>query len=275
MSRWITEEDAGYGAIETWEIEALLSVMHSEDRKAVEAVGQVIPQIARFIEALLPRLREGGRLIYVGAGTSGRLGVLDAAECLPTFGTTQVIGLIAGGEKALRGPVEAAEDDEAAARRDLEAIRLSERDTVFGISASGRTPYVLAALRYARERGALTGGFTANPSTPLEALVQYPIAVLTGPEVVTGSTRLKAGTATKLVLNMISTVSFTKLGRVQGGRMIDLQLVNQKLWGRAIRYLQEAGSLSEAEAEALLRETGSLRLAMMKVEKAPPSASEP
>ncbi|MEN3040331.1 MAG: N-acetylmuramic acid 6-phosphate etherase [Bacteroidia bacterium] len=265
MSRWLTEEDAGYGAIEEWETLALLEVMHAEDKKAVEAVGKALPQIAAFVEALIPKLSAGGRLIYVGAGTSGRLGVLDAAECLPTFGTTQVIGLIAGGEPALRRPVEAAEDDESAAEKDLGELNLKEKDAVFGISASGRTPYVLAALHYARQIGALTGGFTANPDTPLEALVEYPIVVLTGPEVLTGSTRLKAGTATKLVLNMITTSAFARLGRVRGGRMIDLQLVNKKLWQRAIRYLCEAAQLPEAEAETLLRETQSLRAAIEKI----------
>ncbi|MCS6895104.1 MAG: N-acetylmuramic acid 6-phosphate etherase [Bacteroidia bacterium] len=262
MSRWLTEEDSGYGAIEEWDTMVLLEVMHAEDKKAVEAVGKVLPQIAAFVDALVPRLTAGGRLIYIGAGTSGRLGVLDAAECLPTFGTTQVIGLIAGGEPALRQPVEAAEDDEAAAEHDLRSLRLGELDTVFGISASGRTPYVLAALRYARQLRALTGGFTANPDTPLEALVDYPVVVLTGPEVLTGSTRLKAGTATKLVLNMITTSAFARLGCVSGGRMIDLQLVNHKLWQRALRYLCEATNLPEAEAEALLRKTRSLRRAM-------------
>lgn len=262
MSRWVTEEDSGYGAIETWETEALLALMHSEDKRAVEAVGEALPQIAAFVEALIPRLRSGGRLIYVGAGTSGRLGVLDAAECLPTFGTTQVIGVIAGGEAALRRPVEAAEDDQTAAVEDLRKISANPMDTVFGISASGRTPYVLAAIQYARQIGALTGGFTANPDTPLEKLVEHPIVVQTGPEVLTGSTRLKAGTATKLVLNMISTVSFARLGRVRGGRMIDLQLVNAKLWQRALRYLVESTGLSPESAERLLRQTGSLRAAM-------------
>lgn len=262
MSRWITEEDAGYGAIEEWETAALLSVMHAEDKKAVEAVGAVLPQIAAFVEAVVPRLRAGGRLIYVGAGTSGRLGVLDAAECLPTFGTEQVIGIIAGGEAALRRPVEAAEDNEKQAVEDLQAIACSAGDAVFGISASGRTPYVLAGVRYARQIGALTGAFTANPGAPLTTIVEYPIVVNTGPEVLTGSTRLKAGTATKLVLNMISTATFARLGRVQGGRMIDLQLVNQKLWRRALRYLREMTGLPETEAERLLRETGSLRRAI-------------
>ncbi|MCS7296687.1 MAG: N-acetylmuramic acid 6-phosphate etherase [Bacteroidia bacterium] len=264
MSRWITEEDSGYGAIEKWDTQALLEVMHQEDKKAVEAVGAALPQIAAFVDALVERLQAGGRLMYVGAGTSGRLGVLDSAECLPTFGTQQVIGLIAGGDAALRAPVEAAEDDEEAACQQLRQQGLSQKDAVFGISASGRTPYVLSAMRYARSVGALTGAFTANPDTPLERLVEYPIVVLTGPEVLTGSTRLKAGTATKLVLNMISTAAFARMGRVQGGRMIDLQLVSQKLRSRALRYLQEATSLSQEEAEALLRETGSLRIALQK-----------
>lgn len=270
MSRWITEEDAGYGAIEEWETAALLSVMHAEDKKAVEAVGAVLTQIAAFVEAVVPRLRAGGRLIYVGAGTSGRLGVLDAAECLPTFGTEQVIGIIAGGEAALRRPVEAAEDNEKQAVEDLQAIACGAGDAVFGISASGRTPYVLAGVRYARQIGALTGAFTANPGAPLTTIVEYPIVVNTGPEVLTGSTRLKAGTATKLVLNMISTATFARLGRVQGGRMIDLQPVNQKLWRRALRYLVEATHLSEAEAEALLRETGSLRQALERAQSHAP-----
>ncbi|MCS7162879.1 MAG: N-acetylmuramic acid 6-phosphate etherase [Bacteroidia bacterium] len=264
MSRWITEEDSGYGPIEEWEVEALLRVMNAEDKKAVAAVEAAIPQVAAFIRALVPRLRAGGRLIYVGAGTSGRLGVLDAAECLPTFGAApgQVVGLIAGGEAALRGPVEAAEDNTEAAQRDLSALSPTLQDTVVGISASGRTPYVLAAVTWARSQGLLTAAITANPDTPLEKLVQYPIVVLTGPEVLAGSTRLKAGTATKLVLNMISTVAFTQLGRVRQGRMIDLQLVNRKLWLRALRYLEEATGLPRAEAEDLLRRTGSLRAAL-------------
>lgn len=261
---WLTEADSPYPQIETWETEALLYAMNDEDQQVPLRVREAIPQVAAFVEALVERMQEGGRLIYVGSGTSGRLGVLDAAECPPTFGTDPgwVIGLIAGGEAALRGPIEAAEDNETAAEEALKALTLNAKDTVFAISASGRTPYALAAAKYARSVGALTGAFTANPDTPLAALVEYPIVVLTGPEVLTGSTRLKAGTATKLVLNMITTAAFTRLGRVRGSRMIDLQLVNRKLWQRAIRYLCEAAGLSEAQAEALLRETGSLRAAL-------------
>ncbi|RMF52637.1 MAG: N-acetylmuramic acid 6-phosphate etherase [Bacteroidetes bacterium] len=268
---WLTEADSPYPAIETLDTLALLEAMNDEDQQVPLAVRKALPQIAAFVEALVQRVRGGGRLIYVGSGTSGRLGVLDAAECPPTFGAhpDQVIGLIAGGEAAFRGPVEAAEDNEAAAKADLASLHLTAQDAVFGISASGRTPYVLAAARYAREVGALTGAFSANPDAPLLSLVEYPVLVVTGPEILTGSTRLKAGTATKLVLNMISTALFTRLGHVRHSRMIDLQLVNRKLWARAVRYLQEAAGLSQTEAEALLRRTGSLRRALEAVR--PPS----
>lgn len=261
---WLTEADPPYPEIERLDTEALLEVMNKEDCRVAEAVREAIPAIASWVEGVVRRMRGGGRLIYVGSGTSGRLGVLDAAECPPTFGVSpdRVIGLIAGGAAALRGPVEAAEDNEKDAVADLQRIGLSAQDAVFAISASGRTPYALAAARYAQEVGALTGCFTANPDTPLASLVEYPVVVLTGPEVLAGSTRLKAGTATKLVLNMISTAVFTRLGHVRGSRMIDLQLVNRKLWGRALRYLIEATGLPEAEAEALLRRTGSLRAAI-------------
>ncbi|MCS7188283.1 MAG: N-acetylmuramic acid 6-phosphate etherase [Bacteroidia bacterium] len=263
---WITESDSPYPSIEHWETQTLLEVLNAEDCQVPLRVREVIPKLAVFIEALVERMRKGGRLIYVGSGTSGRLGVLDAAECPPTFGAgpDQVIGIIAGGEAALKGPVEAAEDDTFAAVKALEEITFSEKDTLFAISASGRTPFVLAAARYAREKGALTGCFTANPYTPLAEIVQHPIVVITGPEVLTGSTRLKAGTATKLVLNMITTATFARLGHVKNSRMIDLQLVNQKLWHRAIRYLSEATGLSTNEAEKLLRETGSLRAALVR-----------
>lgn len=260
----MTEADSPYPAIERLDTLALLQAMNEADQQVPGAVRKALPQIAAFVEALLARMQAGGRLIYVGSGTSGRLGVLDAAECPPTFGTRpdQVIGLIAGGEAALRGPIETAEDNEEAAIADLERIHLTSQDTVFAISASGRTPYVLAAARHARSREALTGAFSATPDAPLLSLVEYPVLVVTGPEILTGSTRLKAGTATKLVLNLISTATFTRLGRVRQSRMIDLQLVNNKLWQRALRYLQEATGLSPAEAENLLRRAGSLRKAL-------------
>ncbi len=261
---WLTEADPPYQDLERWEVQALLEAMNAEDATVPRAVQQALPALTAFVEAAAARLQGEGRLIYMGSGTSGRLGVLDAAECPPTFGVPpgKVIGLIAGGPNALKGPIEAAEDNEEAAVCDLSAIHLTDKDVVFVISASGRTPYALAGARYAHSLGALTGGFCANPEAPLIHSVAHPIVVVTGPEFITGSTRLKAGTATKLVLNMISTAIFIRLGRVKGTRMIDLQLVNRKLQQRATRYLMELGGLSEAEAVALLRETGSLREAL-------------
>jgi N-acetylmuramic acid 6-phosphate etherase len=266
---WLTETDPPYQNLESWETEALLYAMNDEDQKVALAVRESIPAIAAFVEALVARRKRGGRLFYVGSGTSGRLGVLDAAECQPTFGASpdEVIALIAGGPSALSGPVEAAEDNAEAAQMELKAHQLRAEDTVFAISASGRTPYALGAITYAKSQGALTGAFSANPNAPLLQIVDHPILVVTGPEFITGSTRLKAGTATKLVLNMISTAMYIRLGRVRGTRMIDLQLVNQKLWQRAIRYLCEEGRLSETEAENLLRATGSLRKALEEIEK--------
>ncbi len=266
---WLTEADPPYQDLETWETEALLYAMNDEDQKVAAAVRAAIPAIGAFVEALVQRRKEGGRLFYVGSGTSGRLGVLDAAECQPTFGASpdEVIALIAGGSQALAGPVEAAEDNADAAQTELMAHHLRPEDTVFAISASGRTPYAIGAITYARRIGALTGAFSANPDAPLLQMVDHPILVVTGPEFITGSTRLKAGTATKMVLNMISTAMYIRLGRVKGTRMIDLQLVNAKLWQRAIRYLCEYGALSPSEAEARLRATGSLRKALETLEE--------
>ncbi len=261
---WLTETDPPYQNLETWETEALLYAMNDEEQKVAAAVRSAIPAIGAFVEALVERRKRGGRLFYVGSGTSGRLGVLDAAECQPTFGASpdEVIALIAGGPQALTGPVEAAEDKADAARADLMAHHLQPEDTVFAISASGRTPYTIAAITYAKRVGALTGAFSANPDAPLLQMVEHPILVITGPEFITGSTRLKAGTATKMVLNMISTALYIRLGRVRGTRMIDLQLVNAKLWERAIRYLCAYGGISAAEAEARLRASGNLRKAL-------------
>lgn len=266
---WLTEADPPYQNLETWDTAALLYAMNDEDQKVALAVREAIPAIAAFVEALLARRRKGGRLFYVGSGTSGRLGVLDAAECQPTFGAApdEVIGLIAGGTAALSGPIEAAEDNAEAAQKDLSAHHLRAEDTVFAISASGRTPYAISAITYAKEVGALTGAFSANPDASLLKMVDHPILVVTGPEFITGSTRLKAGTATKLVLNMISTAMYVRLGRVRGTRMIDLQLVNQKLWNRAVRYLCEYGGLSVEEAYDRLQAAGSLRKALEELEK--------
>ncbi|MGQ9863350.1 MAG: N-acetylmuramic acid 6-phosphate etherase [Bacteroidia bacterium] len=267
MRSWPTEDPPPYEDLHAWEVEALTQAMNDEDHKVAPAVRKALPQIQALLQALIEPLQSGGRLFYVGSGTSGRLGVLDAAECPPTFGAPpgKVVGIIAGGLAALQGPVEAAEDQPAAAIRDLQSHILTSKDCVIGISASGRTPYTLAAVHYARSLGALTGCITTNPATPLAQAVAYPIEVLTGPEFLRGSTRLKSGTAQKMVLNMISTIVFIRLGHVWGNRMIDLQLVNQKLHHRAIRYLQEVGGLSVEEAEALLSQTRSLRAALQKL----------
>jgi len=261
---WLTETDPPYQNLETWETEALLYAMSDEDQKVALAVREAVPAIAAFVEALVERRKQGGRLFYVGSGTSGRLGVLDAAECQPTFGASpdEVVAVISGGPAALSGPVEAAEDNLNAAQAELMAHHLKPEDTVFAISASGRTPYAIGAINYARRIGALTGAFSANPDAPLLQMVDHPILVVTGPEFITGSTRLKAGTATKMVLNMISTAMYIRLGRVRGTRMIDLQLVNTKLWHRAIRYLCEYANISPEEAEARIRASGSLRKAL-------------
>lgn len=267
MKSWPTEDPPPYDDLHVWTVEELTKAMNDEDHKVALAVREALPQIQALIKALIEPLKGMGRLFYVGSGTSGRLGVLDAAECPPTFGVPpgKVIGIIAGGVAALQGPVEAAEDETTAAIRDLQSHNLTSKDCVMGISASGRTPYTLAAVQYARRVGALTGCITTNPNTPLAQAVMYPIEVLTGPEFIRGSTRLKSGTAQKMVLNMISTSVFICLGHVWGNRMIDLQLVNQKLYQRAIRYLQEVGGLSAQEAEALLCQTRSLRAALQKL----------
>ena len=235
----------------------LVTVMSDEDRYAAERVRAALPAVAAAVDAIAPRMHKGGRLIYVGAGTSGRLGVLDAAECPPTFSADpqQVLGLIAGGDRAFLKAVEGAEDDAELGAADLAAIDLQAHDVVVGIAASGRTPYVLGALRHARAVGALTVGLTMNPGSAVGAAAELPIEVDTGPEVLTGSTRLKAGTATKMVLNMLSTGAFVRLNKVYGHLMVDLQATNQKLRARSVRIVADACGCSPDEAAALLEAT--------------------
>src|SRR5690625_1465200 len=212
-------------------IEEIAYLMNDEDRKVPEAIKKVLPELTELIEAVIHSFEQNGRLIYIGAGTSGRLGILDAAECVPTFGTPpeKVVGLIAGGEKAIKDAVEGAEDSKELGIEDLKNINLNEKDIVIGIAASGRTPYVLGGLEYARKVGAKTGAISNNSKTKISALADYPVEVITGPEVLTGSTRLKAGTAQKLVLNMISTISMVKTGKVYENLMVDVQATNEKL----------------------------------------------
>ncbi len=243
----------------------VLRVIHAADREAVTAVDSELPSIAASVDAIAARLDAGGRLFYIGAGTSGRLGVLDASECPPTYNVPPelVQGIIAGGDVALRRSTERAEDDTAQGARDLEARGFSARDALVGIAASGRTPYVLGALEYARSLGALTIGLACVPGSPVAAAAEIAITPDTGPEVVTGSTRMKAGTATKLVLNMISTAVFVRLGYVYGNLMVNAQPTNSKLTDRATRIVAAITATTTAEAEELLAEAGSVKAAVV------------
>lgn len=232
----------------------IVTLMNEEDALIPHAIRDVLPQIAAAVDCIVERLQTGGRLFYVGAGTSGRLGLLDAAECLPTFSAPpeMVQGIMAGGVDAMANPTEDAEDNAELARADLAERRINAGDVVVGIAASGRTPYVIAALEYARAQGAATVAVTCNLSGPLLERADYPIAAVTGPEVLTGSTRLKAGTAQKMVLNMLSTASMIRLGKVYENLMVDVQPTNAKLKGRARRIVAEALSTDENAAGALL-----------------------
>src|SRR6266436_7291467 len=244
--------------------------MNRQDRKVADAVGRELPAIARAVDAIVEGIRHGGRLIYIGAGSSGRMAVLDAAECPPTFGTSPklVQALIAGGRPAVTGAVEGAEDSVANAQRDLRVKKLTPRDVLIGITASGTTPYVLAALQRARKQGATTIAVTVNPKTPVARLANILIATEVGPEVLTGSTRLKAGTAQKMVLNMLSTAAMARLGHVYENLMIDVKASNQKVSDRIVRILAEAGGTSLSAAEHALRQAEhNLRLALLMLKR--------
>lgn len=244
---------------------ALTHAMNAEDAKVAAAVESTLPEVANAVQEIAKRLRRGGRLIYAGAGTSGRLGVLDASECPPTFNTppTMVVGLIAGGREALTTSMEDAEDSTDAGRFDVQGLKVTETDTVVGITASGRTPYVLGAVAYAREQGALTVAVVCNKRTPLEKIAEITIAPIVGPEVISGSTRLKAGTAQKMVLNMLSTGAMVLLGKTYGNLMVDVQPKNTKLRRRAVRMVRQVTGLEEQSAEDLLRETGDVKTAIV------------
>ena len=260
----ITESSSLYSDLDRMPVRELLEGINREDRKVAEAVGREIPKIERLVERLVERMRRGGRLFYIGAGTSGRLGVLDASEIPPTYGmpNTLVIGLIAGGDRALRNPVESAEDDELKGWNELLAYGINELDTLVGIAASGTTPYVIGALREARKRGVLTASIACNPDSPVAHEAEIAIEPVVGPEFVTGSTRMKSGTAQKMVLNMISTTAMIQLGRVKGNRMVNMQLTNQKLVDRGTRMIMEELGLGADEARHLLLLHGSVREAI-------------
>ena len=260
----ITEEESLHQALETKTVGQLLSGIHQEDQIAVSAVGRVLNSIESLITQLLPKLREGGRLFYIGAGTSGRLGVLDASECPPTFGTNpeMVKGIIAGGDKALRKSIENAEDDPLQGWKDLQQHQVNKKDFVIGIAASGTTPYVVGALEECQKNKITTGGISCNPNSPLIGFSDFPVEVVVGPEFVTGTSRMKAGTAQKLILNMISTVTMIQLGRVKGNKMIDIQMTNNKLVDRAERILMEVLSIDNKTAVNLLEKHKSIRSAI-------------
>lgn len=246
--------DSKYRLIDLMSVGELLHAMNESDAEVPRAVARVLPVVERAIIGITEHMKAGGRLIYLGAGTSGRLGVLDAAECGPTFSVSpdEVIAFIAGGDRALRFPVEGAEDDTEAARVQLKSIRLERKDVVVGIAASGRTPYVQGGLEYAMQVGALTISLTCNPNSEISIGVDHAIEIDTGPELLAGSTRLKSGTAQKLVLNMISTATMIQLGKTFGNLMVDLQITNEKLHDRAIRIIESAtGATREASQAAL------------------------
>lgn len=260
----ITEQDSPYRDLEKKSTRELLEIINREDQTVPEAVHKAIPEIERLADAVLQKLSGGGRLFYIGAGTSGRLGILDASECPPTFGVPHgmVIGLIAGGDGAIRKAIEFAEDDPQGAWRDLQEHLVNPSDIVIGLAASGSTPYVVGGLEQCRRAGISTGCITSNPGSPILAWADYPVVVITGPEVVTGSTRMKAGTAQKLVLNMITTTVMIRLGRVEDNKMIRMQLANHKLIDRAARMVAEILSIPYDDALALIRKTGDVKSAL-------------
>ena len=264
-----TESASNYNDLEKMSVSDILVSINQEDQTVPSAVRQSLPQVEALVEQIVLRMKKGGRLFYIGAGTSGRLGVVDASECPPTFGVPfdLVVGIIAGGDTAIRKAVENAEDDWNQAWIDLKPFEPNENDTLIGIAASGRTPYVIGGLNEAKRAGLLTGCVVCNNGSAVAAAAEFPVEVVVGPEFLTGSTRMKSGTAQKLVLNMISTAVMIRLGKVKGNKMVDMQMTNEKLVGRAIRMIIEELGVSPDEAESLLEEHGSVRGAIEAIKK--------
>lgn len=261
----VTEESSTYRHLEKMSVGEIIKNINKEDFMVAPAVEKALPEIEKLIKAVSEKMTEGGRLFYIGAGTSGRLGILDASECVPTYGVPKglVIGLIAGGKKAIVDPVENAEDDTNQGWKDLQAYDVSEADVVIGIASSGTTPYVIGALKKCKENNILTGSIACNPESPISSVADFPVEVIVGPEFITGSTRMKSGTAQKMVLNMISTTAMIQLGRVEDNKMVNMKLTNQKIVRRGTRMLMEkTGIKDEATAEALLRKYDSVKKAM-------------
>lgn len=256
----ISEQSSLYDNLENKSVGEILRDINTEDHKVADAVGRAIPQIEKLVEGIVERMRRGGRIFYIGAGTSGRLGVLDASEIPPTFGMdpSWVVGLIAGGDSALRNPVENAEDDTRQGWLDLKAFDINDRDTVIGIAASGTTPYVIGALEECRKHGILTAAITSNPDAPVSAAADIAIEMIVGPEYVTGSSRMKSGTGQKMICNMITTSVMIKMGRVKGNRMVNMQLSNAKLVDRGTRMLVDELGLAYDDARRLLLLHGSV-----------------
>ena len=264
-----TESSSYYENLEHMSVQDLLANINREDKSVPVAIEKVLPQIASLIKVIVEKMQAGGRLFYIGAGTSGRLGVVDASEIPPTYGMPhgRVIGLIAGGDTAIRKAVENAEDDPDQGWKDLEEHLINQQDVLIGIAASGRTPYVIGALKTARINGIVTGCIVCNEKSEVAKNADFPIEVVVGPEFVTGSTRMKSGTAQKLVLNMISTTAMIKLGRVKGNKMVDMQLTNIKLVDRGVKMIMDETGVSYEEAEQLLRQYGSVRKAVESKQK--------
>ena len=260
----ITEQSSKYNHLEKMSVSHILTAINSEDKSVPYAVEKAIPAIEKLVNEIVKRMKNGGRLFYIGAGTSGRLGILDASECPPTFGVSHntVIGIIAGGDSAIRKAVEFAEDSEEQCWNDLQTFDINKSDTVIGIAASGTTPYVLGGIKKCKDFGILTGSITCNLNSPLAKLCDYPIEIIVGPEFVTGSSRMKAGTAQKLVLNMISTSAMIQLGRVKDNKMVDMQLTNAKLVDRGTKMLMDELQISEEKANALLLKYQNVRAAI-------------
>ncbi len=270
----ITEQPSAHAQLDSYTIRQLLEAINEADQSVPLAVAKVLPQIEALVAAVVARMQQGGRLFYLGAGTSGRLGVVDASECPPTYGVPfdKVIGLIAGGDAAIRKAVEFAEDDVAQGWQDLQARQVTSNDLVVGIAASGTTPYVLGALQACRAAGISTGCIVCNPGAPIALAADFPVEVAVGPEVVTGSTRMKSGTAQKLVLNMLSTAVMVKLGYVKGSKMVQMQLSNHKLVDRGTRMLMEELNIPYDTASALLAEHKQVKAAADAYRKQQPDA---
>ena len=260
----VTEQDSNHNDLEKKSVKELVKLMHHEDNNALNAVQKVLPEVTKLIEEIVPKMESGGRLFYIGAGTSGRLGIVDASECPPTFGVEHglVVGLMAGGDKAIRKAVEFAEDDKNLGWEDLQKQNINENDVVIGIAASGTTPYVIGALENCQKQNITTACIVCNNNSSLAKVSDFPIEVVVGPEFVTGSTRMKAGTAQKLVLNMISTTVMVKLGKVKGNKMVDMQLSNNKLVDRGAKMIMNELGVDYEKAEQLLAQHGSVRKAV-------------